>query len=179
MKKMFHNFEIIEQSEISEYKYPGVWAMFGIKKGDNSSKYICLNVGKNKCIGDELKIDFERLECFMPFRKKIYKNQFNEEKFTYKEYATRQDWLYKEISEKYESIIIILVTNETEKLYTIEKYFAYSTKAAYWVSNGRYSPNLVIDSLEISKIRNDINISEIDKSLIKKIDEFKKWYDNQ
>lgn len=76
--------------------------------------------------------------------------------------------MYKEISEKYESIIIILVTNETEKLYTIEKYFAYSTKAAYWVSNGRYSPNRVIDSLEISKIRNDINISEIDKSLIKK-----------
>lgn len=73
MKKMFHNFEIIEQSEISEYKYPGVWAMFGIKKGDNSSKYICLNVGKNKCIGDELKIDFERLECFMPFRKKYIK----------------------------------------------------------------------------------------------------------
>lgn len=178
MKKMFHNFEIIEQSNIDEYKYPGVWAMLGMKKEGDSKKYICLNVGKSECIGDELKIDFARLECFTPFKDKIYKNQFNEEKFSYREYATRQDWLYKEISEKYEPIII-LVTNETEKLYTIEKYFAYSTKAIYWVSNGRYSPNRVIDNFEISKIRNDIDISKIDKLLIKKIDEFKKWYDNQ
>lgn len=179
MEEMFHGFEVIRESNVDKYKCPGVWAMFGIKKESSSPIYICLNVGKNKCIGNELKLDFKRLDHFELFREKQYRNQFNEEmfSFTYKEYATRQDWLYKEISEKYKSITTILVAKQND--YIIEKHFAYSTKAAYWVSNGRYSSDRKIDQSEIINIRDNIDISKIELSLKEKIAILKEWYDNQ
>lgn len=175
----FHGFEVIQPNKIDEYMFSGVWAMFGIEKTDKKRKYRCLNVGKNRCIGDELKVDFERLNNFKLVRKKVYRNQFNEKMFSYKEYATRQDWLYKEISEKYEEIVFILVANQSEYTYTIEKYFAYSTKAAYWVSNGKYSSERMIDNSRIEEIRNDIDVSRIDKSLILKINKLKDCLDEQ
>lgn len=178
MGEMFHGFEIIQPEKTDNYKCPGVWAMFGIRNEKNPyKKYTCLNVGKNKCIGDELKMNFLRIENFKPPKKKKYRNQFNEEMFDYYECATRQDWLYREIKEKYSDIIVILVAKEDE--YKIEKYFAYSTKAIYWVSNGRYGPNRVIDDVEINRIRNEIDVSKIDSCILDKIKQIKDWYDNQ
>lgn len=175
----FQGFEIIHSEKIKEYDYCGVWAMFGIDKLDNARKYTCLNVGKSKRIRKKLEFDFERLSEFKLSQFKEYRNQFNEKKFPYIEYASRQDFLYKELSEKYEEIKFILVAKQTDNTYTIEKYFAYSTKSAYWVSNGRYNPNQMICDFEIERIRNNIDISKIDKELIKKINKFKEWYDNQ
>ncbi|MDD6770885.1 hypothetical protein [Inconstantimicrobium porci] len=179
MEEMFTDFEIIEQDKVKEYKYPGVWAMFGIKKDNNSKKkYTCLNVGKSADIGKELEIDFERMKHFKECKgDKDYINQFNEKVFTYKEYATRQEYEYKDISDKYKSIITILVAKENN--YTIEKYFAYSFKAVYWVSGGRYSSEKEIDDSKIESILEDIDISKIDKLLIDKIKKLKDKYDNQ
>ena len=179
MKEIFKDFKIIKPDNVNEYKIPGVWAMFGIKK-DNSSekKYTCLNVGKERNVGKELEIDFERMKHFKEYKgEKQYINQFNEEVFKYEEYATRQEWVYKDISEKYKSIITILVAKENN--YTIEKYFAYSFKAVYWVSGGRYSSEKEIDDSKIESILEDIDISKIDKLLIDKIKKLKHKYDNQ
>ncbi len=176
----FHGFQIIQSDKIDEYRVPGVWAMLGVKKTDNpKGRYTCLNVGKSICISDELKIDMERLRNFELVRKRKYKNQFNEVMFSYDEYATRQDFLYKNIAEEYDDIIFILVASQSQNTYTIEKYFAYSTKSRYWVSNGRYSHDQPIDDSVIDKIRRDIDVSKIDAYLIDSIDEFKTWYDNQ
>lgn len=180
MENLFEGFEIIQLDGIDNFKHPGVWAMFGIQKKDNQNgKYTCLNVGKSKCIGEELKIDFTRLKCLKASTPKMYKNQFNEEKFRYDVHPTRLDYLYEEISKEYDDIVTILVANQSENKYIVEKYFAYSTKAAYWVSNGRYSAGIIVDDFEIERIRKDMDISAIDKSTIEKIDVFKSRYDNQ
>ena len=111
--------------------------------------------------------------------KKKYKNQFNEVKFEYDDYPTRQDYLYKNISEKYSDIVTILVANQSENTYIIEKYFAYSTHAVYWVSNGKYSPNTIVENDKIEQIRKNIDVHDIDRIIIQNIDELKYRYDNQ
>lgn len=170
----FHGFEIIHTDRIDEYCVSGVWAMFGIRKGDVSKKYVCLNVGKNKNIGEELKIDLERLKGIKHREPKEYRNQFNEMKFLYLVQPTRLDYLYDEIAKKYEKIIYIIVARQAENTYTIEKYFAYSTKAEYWVSNGRYAPKTVVTDAKIQEIKNGIDMQFIDESLKKKIDKLAK-----
>lgn len=172
----FQGFEIINPDKIEEYRHPGIWAMFGIRKGSKQKKYECLNVGKNKDIGAELKIDFERLKEFNLCKKRVYRNQFNESMFDYCEFASRLDWLYKEISERYEEILVILVAKKSE--YVLEKYFAYATKAAYWVSNGKYNPERRIDESEIDRIKKAIDISSENETLIKQIDELSNWLKN-
>ena len=162
MKEIFKDFKIIKPDNVNS----------------SEKKYTCLNVGKERNVGKELEIDFERMKHFKEYKgEKQYINQFNEEVFKYEEYATRQEWVYKDISEKYKSIITILVAKENN--YTIEKYFAYSFKAVYWVSGGRYSSNKIIDDFEIDRIRKGIDVSKIDDSLKLKIEALKKAYDNQ
>lgn len=177
--ELFKDFEIIEPDKFCDYYKPGVWAMFGIPKNINEEKFVCLNVGKNICIGKELQSDYQKLKGFKLFKVKRYVNQFNSTKFSYPQFANRQDYLYKEISEKYKSIKTIIVSDVLENIYTIEKYFAYTTEAEYWVSNGQYSPSTVVDSNKIMKIKNAIDISKVDEELIKKIDEFGKKYHQQ
>lgn len=174
-EKITQLFDVIQIDEIENYRCSGVWAMFGFEKTDKTRKYRCLNVGKNIDIGKELKVDIERLKLFRECinDKKEYRNQFNELMFTYPEYASRQDWLYKEISEKYEDIFWILVAKQD--VYVIEKYFAYSTKAAYWVANGRYSSKTEVD---VEKIRESIDVSSIDKELVIKINTLRELLDN-
>lgn len=180
MENLFEGFEIIRPDEINDYNFPGVWAMFGIQKENNpNDKYTCLNVGKIKCIGKELEIDFERLNCLKPITQKVYKNQFNEEKFKYDQQPTRQDFLYNEISKKYHKIVTILIAKQVENTYIIEKYFAYSTKAAYWVSNRGYSSGEPLNDEKIMSIRNDIDMSAIGTPIVDKINKFKARYDEQ
>ena len=95
--------------------------------------------------------------------------------FTYVESGNRQDELYVRIARKYRDIIFILVSDMDE--YRIEKYFAYSLKARYWVSNGKYK-RIVTDE-EIERIRAGIDLSGIDGELINRITKLKKWYENQ
>lgn len=175
--KEFHGFEVIHPNEIEKYNFSGVWAMLGKEKADKKNrKYKCLNVGKSICISDEVKIDFDRLKNFELCRKKEYRNQFGEIMFIYDEYATRQDMLYKNISQKYEEIIFILVSKQSENTYEVEKYFAYSTKASYWVTNGR--KKLKVEDDEIKNIIDGMDASKIGNSLINKINELKGWLDN-
>ena len=72
-----------------------------------------------------------------------------------------------------------MVADVAENTYTIEKYFAYTTEAEYWVSNGNYSPSTVVDSTKIIEIKNGIDVSMVDKKLIRKIDKFGKKYFQQ
>lgn len=176
MSNLFEGFEIIVPENIKDYYKPGVWAMFGVPNSLKSEQYDCLNVGKNICIGEELQIDYERLKSFALFKPKRYVNQFNQMMFSYPMYADRQDYLYKEISEQYHNIVTIIVTDNPNNTYTVEKYFAYTTEAKYWVSNGRYKSSTKVDTEEIRK---KIDVSDIDNELIKKIDAFGKKYKKQ
>ena len=177
--ELFKDFVIIDPDKLCDYYKPGVWAMFGIPKYIDGEQFVCLNVGKNICIGEEMQADYQRLNGFKLFKDKRYVNQFNRMKFSYPQFANRQDYLYKEISEKYKSIITIMVSDVAENTYTIEKYFAYTTEAEYWVSNGNYSPSTVVDSTKIIEIKNGIDVSMVDKKLIRKIDKFGKKYFQQ
>lgn len=174
-------FEVIQLDKIEDYNFSGVWAMFGIEKKDEKRRYICLNVGKSTDIRAELKADIERLNSFEPVinLEKEYRNQFNEKLFTYPLYASRQDWLYKEISDKYKDFVFILVAKQQENNYTVEKYFAYSTKAVYWVSNGKYASDTIVDDAKIDEIRRNIDVSRIDKEIIDKIDKLTDLLKNQ
>ena len=176
MKELFDGFEIIAPDKLSDYYKPGVWAMFGIPKEIVSEQYVCLNVGKNICIGEELQIDYKRLKEFSLFKSKRYVNQFNKMKFSYPQFASRLDYLYKEISDNYDSIISIIVTDVVDDTYIVEKYFAYTTEAEYWVSNGKYKPTTLVDSYKIKEIKEGIDISKISKELIKRIDNFGERY---
>lgn len=176
-KDIFTNFPIIDKNKMENYQKPGVWALFGKEKNNSNSKYICLNVGKAKNIQAELKIDFDRLSELKQKSKKKYINQFAEVKFEYDEYPSRLDYLYNEISNNYKNLVFILVAEEND--YCIEKYFAYSLKAAYWVSNGGYSDqHEEIDDGIIEKILlNEKDKNKTNKKILnifKKIDEFKK-----
>ena len=174
-KKIIRLFKEIKEDELYEFRFSGVWAMFGIDKTDDKRNCRCLNVGKSIDVGKELKADIERLTSFKECieDRKEYRNQFNEVMFTYPVYASRLDWLYEKISEKYEAIFWILIAEQDS--YVIEKYFAYSTKAAYWVSNGRYSLETKVD---IDKIRGCIDVSSIDKGLVDKIDDLRELMKN-
>ena len=175
--KQFENFEIINTKHLENYKFKGVWALFG--KSKITSNYRCLNVGKSSCIGKEINIDIFRMYNFKKKedKEKKYINQFNEIMFTYPIYATRLDYLYKEITQNYTSFIFVIVSKGNND-YKIEKYFAYSTKAAYWVSNGKYSSNRVITDSNITEIRNKIDICSINQEIIKKINNLRKKLDS-
>ena len=60
--KQFENFEIINTKHLENYKFKGVWALFG--KSKITSNYRCLNVGKSSCIGKEINIDIFRMYNF-------------------------------------------------------------------------------------------------------------------
>ena len=49
-----------------------------------------------------------------------------------------------------------MVSDVAENTYTIEKYFAYTTEAEYWVSNGNYSPSTVVDSTKIIELKMEL-----------------------
>ncbi|MDY5213140.1 hypothetical protein [Intestinibacter sp.] len=176
---LFDDFEIVDTSNFCYYNKPGVWAMFGVPKFIDEEKYVCLNVGKSKCMGKELHKDYQRMSEFSLFKAKRYVNQFNRMKFSYPQFATRQDYLYKEIVEKYKSIVTVIITDNAENTYTVEKYFAYTTESEYWVSNGNYNSNTIVDSSRINEIRKGIDISQIDKGLIERIDSFGEKYKKQ
>lgn len=175
--KQFGNFEVINTKHLENYKFKGVWALFG--KSKITSNYRCLNVGKSSCIGKEISIDIFRMYNFKEKenKEKEYINQFNEIMFTYPIYATRLDYLYKEITQNYTSFIFVIVSKGNND-YKIEKYFAYSTKAAYWVSNGKYSSNRVITDSDITEIRIKIDICSINQEIIKKINDLRKKLDS-
>lgn len=172
---LFDGFEVILPDKLNDYYKPGVWAMFGIPVSEEKG-YVCLNVGKNNCIGKELERDYKCLREFPKVSEKVYANQFNRLKFRYPQHPTRLDYLYSEIYKKFKEITTILITDEAENTYTVEKYFAYTTEAEYWVSNGRYNSKTDVDT---KKIKEGIDTSIIDSKLIKKIDEFGEKYTKQ
>ena len=170
---IFEPFKIITEKNLTKFKAAGVWALFGKEKA-NPKPYICLNVGKSANIKDKLQIDFQRLKKPKKPKEKKYINQFSESKFSYIEYPSRLDWLYNEIANKYKDLNFILITDTND--YDIEKYFAYSLKAAYWVSNGRYSEkHETITDDEIQNILKDTQ-KNIDNKVLEKINKFKKNY---
>ena len=175
-EEIFHGFSVIDESNIKGFKQ-GVWAMFGTEKENNpSNKITCLNVGKNTDVGKELEIDFKRLkQKVAPNYLKEYRNQFGELLFKYTVRGNRQDELYAHINNKYEDIITIFISDKND--YNIEKYVAYSLKSKYWVSNGKYRSS--VDDKEIERIRQEINVQDIDEKTIKAINDLKDWYEQQ
>lgn len=152
-------FDMIYEKNLNKYNgKPGVWIMFGKQK--NSDKYICLNVGKTVDVGKELKTDYDRIKKFVEYKEKIYKNQFNEELFRYKEYASHLDFLYKNIEENYEDIKCVCIHDTNDK--NIEKYTALSLHALFW-KNGRSfgeKNNKKLSNSDIQELINDIKIND-------------------
>lgn len=179
---LFHGFKIIFEDDVEKgreaYKCSGVWAMFGTPKDSTKDEYVCLNVGKCQFIADELRVDFVRLKEFRLIKNKDkpYKNQFNREVFTYNEYSNRLDYIYRDISENYKNIIVILVAKQEEHTYLIEKLFAYCTKSIYGVSNGRYTREDEVSDTEITSIINktceDLITKKVEKEILDKILDF-------
>lgn len=165
-------FDMIYEKNLNKYNgKPGVWIMFGKQK--NSDKYICLNVGKTVDVGKELKTDYDRIKKFVEYKEKIYKNQFNEELFRYKEYASHLDFLYKNIEENYEDIKCVCIYDTNDK--NIEKYTALSLHALFW-KNGRSfgeKNNKKLSNSDIQELINDIKIN--DYSFKKNITILNEW----
>lgn len=168
MENVLKEFKEIDTGKLDDYNHPGVWAMFGYDKKSSHHSLICLNVGKTSCIKEELNVDLIRLKGIKKNTRKDYKNQFGKKIFDYPELANRLDFLYDNIKENYEGFFWIMVSEKND--YLIEKYFAYSFKAIYWVSNGKYK-NEVADK-EIEIIRNNIDTQKFNE-LKTKIDNLK------
>lgn len=103
MENKFVDFEVIAIGKLDDYNYPGVWAMFGHDKKCSNDTLICLNVGKTKCIKEQLKVDLARLNGIEKKKWKEYRNQFGEKIFDYPEYAKRIDFVYDNIKQNYEN----------------------------------------------------------------------------
>lgn len=165
----YKEFKRIDTDKIEDYNFAGVWAMFGYRKNNSDNSAVCLNVGKTKCIKEELQADITRIKGIKKNKPKEYRNQFGKKIFEYNEYPQRIDFIYDDINKKYEKFFWILVSQEND--YWIEKYFAYSFKAIYWVANGQYK-NEVADE-EIEKIRQEIDTSKFPKGLTTRINNLK------
>ena len=166
---------IITRNNTKEYQHPGVWIMFG--KGVYDLNWHCLNVGKNKNIGKELKGDFWRLEqaaSKRPFvHEKTYYNQFGEAMFSYVMFPTRIDCLYSEINGKYTDVFAIQVCKDSD--YVIEKYAAYLFKALYWVSNGKNTQ--IVDDKIVKEYLTTIKLSIEQKKIIEGLQQLKQSFD--
>ena len=173
MLKIPNCFDVINEENVETYrKMSGVWLMFGTNNDDG--KIYCLNVGKEKNIGNELQRDFQRLKSFKKIKENehAYVNQFGEKMFDYPVYADRLDYLYKEISNNYHDIFVIKIYDKSDG--NVEKYSAYLFRAAYWVSNGLYKRN--VSDKEIKTIRDLVNINHYGdkKQLLDLYDEYQK-----
>ena len=147
-------FEIIEESNLNNYKKAGVWALFGQKKSaesEQNKKWFCLQVAATNNIANEIRIDIERIKGKPVCRDKKYVNQFKEEIFSYKEHPSIKEILYNDINNKYENFkfICVKLEEDNDKRIKMEKSFAEKTRSIYWRHGGPYKNG---NSLDLNKI---------------------------
>ena len=107
-----------------------------------------------------LNADLIRLKGIEKTTRKDYKNQFGKKIFDYPKYPQRLDFVYDDIYKKYKNFFWILVSQENN--YRIEKYFAYTFKPIYWVSNGKYKNEVADEDIEtIRKAIDTHDFSEV------------------
>ena len=118
-------------------KTEGVWACYGIPK-DNSSSWVCLNVGQSRYIGKEMRTNSEYSKGI--FRNKVgsYKNYKGDVIFTFdrpknKPVTIRQRVWY-DIGKKYKSLFFVIVSESQnkEERFDIEMDYAQKNNAIYW-----------------------------------------------
>lgn len=172
-------FKIIDN--LDSYKKAGVWALFGKPKSAENKKWFCLQVGETKDIAHEIEIDKKRIEEKMVCnREKNYVNQFKQKIFSYTEYSSIQEKLYKHINDNYNNLVFTCVSLEedTKIRKKIESYFARKTRAIYWRNGHPYEDG---DLLNLNEDFNDsvkvISFDEPDKvKNMMEIDEFLKHF---
>ena len=115
----------------------GVWACYGIPK-DNSSSWVCLNVGQSRRIGVEMRTNREYSKGIFRNKDGSYKNYKGDVIFTFdrpknKPITIRQR-VWHDIGKKYKSLFFVIVSeslNKEERL-AIEMEYAIKNKAIYW-----------------------------------------------
>lgn len=144
-----------KENNIAQYKnVPGVWILVG--KEQANTPLVCLQVAQTKDIGREVARDISYLKTEASHSApKEYVNQFGECMFSYENYPSRTEILYKKMAEKYRHFALICVAHG-EKLKddrlrkNIEKYVAYKTLCPYWVNGGQYKKK---DDEEVKSIK--------------------------
>lgn len=146
MKDFFEGLEEVNNQTINNLNTPGVWALFGKRNDDNGvedDKWYCLQVGQTTCIKNEIQKDTKLLneELNDNGTKIPYVNQFGEKLFLYNVYPSSREYLYSGIIKKQFKdfhFAVICKEKDKEKRKSIEKEFAYKTKAIYWRNGGPF-----------------------------------------
>lgn len=105
-----------------------------------------------------------------------YVNQFGEELFLYNVYPSSREYLYSGIiKEQFKDFHFAVICKEkgNEKRKSIEKEFAYKTKAIYWRNGGPFKKGSKIDFENRKSIEMPSN-SEISDSVKQFIDRYNK-----
>ncbi len=140
-------YEIITYKNLKsgEYDCPGVWALFGIKKG--SKEWCCLQVGQTKKISKEIKKDIRIMKSGRSELMQPYVNQWGEKLFEHPtHFVTAGLWAYTDIPKKYSQFKWLKISGEKDINIQkdIERSFAEKYKPIYW-RNGRSTKELVSD----------------------------------
>ena len=144
MKDFFEGLKHINNRNINDFNMPGVWALFG-KRSDNvkDDKWYCFQVGQTTCIKNEIQKDMKLLDEKLNNNgtETPYVNQFGEQLFLYNVYPSSREYLYSGfIKEQFKDFHFAFICEEKgkEKRKSIEKEFAYKTKAIYWRNGGPF-----------------------------------------
>lgn len=135
---------LIKKSKIQDFMgVEGVWALYG--KDVETSKSICLNVGKSKNVGREILYDIGCLH-FINSRDdgtRKYINQFGEDCCFKYESGQTQEYLYPIIASRYTLLKFVYVDNESNK--EKEKEYAKKNHAIFWRNGGVYKESVTIN----------------------------------
>lgn len=147
----------------------GVWALIG--KNCEKDRWICLNVGINKNIGNEICQDIEYMNIKNKIISKNYINQFGESLFSYDDYANNpcRSKLYKEIKEKYSKLRFICIgwcIDDKKEREKIEGHFAWMTRAKYWRNGGPFKDDPAKKKYNFDEIEaNHVNDNDLKQKL--------------
>lgn len=134
--------------DFSKYvKKAGVWACYGIPR-DNSSSWVCLNVGQSSNIGVEMRTNCNYSKGIFNNKIGIYKNYKGEVIFTFDrpkdEPITSRQRVWNDIGKKYKCLYFVIVDeslDENERL-TKEMEYAIKKEAIYWNKSPKQNHNL-------------------------------------
>lgn len=174
MVKFFEFYEI-EDNILSELNFAGVWALFGCR----DKKLYCLQVAETENIKKEITQNWKYI-CSQQNEKQDnvnYVNAFGEKLFEHPRIIKVKEYLYREISKKFNGFKVIIITNEKDrnKRRSIEKEFAHRIKAVYWRHGGAYKDGIKINYEERAAVCT-IPIAENEKE--KLTIEMKKFINN-
>ena len=168
----FLGLEIVNRDNTDEFSIPGVWALFGKRKGVDNNKWYCLQVAETTCVKNEIEKDIQLIESGLNEcgEKILYVNQFGELLFSYYRHPSAREYLYsKYIKEEFKDFQFVLICKENDrtKRRSIEKEFAYRTNAVYWRNGGPFRTGDEIDYERRMSITEGIpNNGNVSKTII-------------